>query len=236
VKDHWEHNLNVAIIGSGGHAKIVYATLLAQGNHTVRGFIDADPIKKGNSIINELGICGSTKDVHRFVSRGWIDGVIIATGNPYIREDIQDRIKDQNDSLEFISAIHPSAIIEPETKIARGVYIGPGARVGALTSIEEFAIINPGANVGHDCTLAPYTGVMSAAHISGNVTIGKYTLIGACAAIKQGVTIGDNGVIGMGTIVLHDVVQNHVVVGNPARVIGMHEYGHNPFDGVTSSK
>ena len=34
-----------------------------------------------------------------------------------------------------------------------------------------------------------------------------------------GVTIGDNAIIGAGTVVVKDVPENAVVVGNPGRII-----------------
>ena len=43
--------------------------------------------------------------------------------------------------------------------------------------------------------------------------------IGAHATICGGVTIGDHAVIGAGAVVLHDVPENTIVAGVPAKVI-----------------
>jgi maltose O-acetyltransferase len=53
----------------------------------------------------------------------------------------------------------------------------------------------------------------------GRVRIGTETFIGACSVILPGVTIGDNVIIGAGSVVTHDIPDNSVAVGNPARVI-----------------
>ena len=42
--------------------------------------------------------------------------------------------------------------------------------------------------------------------------------IGDSAIICKGVTIGKNSIIGAGAVVLNDVGENEVVVGNPARI------------------
>jgi len=44
--------------------------------------------------------------------------------------------------------------------------------------------------------------------------------IGANATLLPGVVIGRNALIGAGAVVVHDVADGAIVVGNPARMIG----------------
>ena len=53
----------------------------------------------------------------------------------------------------------------------------------------------------------------------GRVTIGNDVFIGAESVILPGVTIGNNVIIGANSTVTHDVPDNTVVAGSPARVI-----------------
>ena len=53
----------------------------------------------------------------------------------------------------------------------------------------------------------------------GKVRIGDNCHIGMNALIMPGVTIGNNCIIGAGAVVTHDVPDNSVAVGVPARVI-----------------
>ncbi len=51
------------------------------------------------------------------------------------------------------------------------------------------------------------------------VTLGKNVWIGDNALVGKGVTIGDNSIIGARSVVLHDIPENVIVGGNPARII-----------------
>lgn len=53
----------------------------------------------------------------------------------------------------------------------------------------------------------------------GLPVIGDNVLIGVHAQILGNVKIGNNSVVGAGAIVTHDVPDNVVVVGNPARIL-----------------
>lgn len=53
----------------------------------------------------------------------------------------------------------------------------------------------------------------------GKVIIGNNVYIGNNCLIMPGVTIGNNVVVGAGSIVTKSVPSNHVVCGNPAKII-----------------
>ncbi len=53
----------------------------------------------------------------------------------------------------------------------------------------------------------------------GGATVKRLAKIGANATILPGVTIGENAFVGAGSVVVSDVPQNTVVVGNPARAL-----------------
>ena len=50
-------------------------------------------------------------------------------------------------------------------------------------------------------------------------TVRRLARIGANSTILPGVVIGENSLVGAGSVVVHDVPDGTVVVGNPARVI-----------------
>ncbi len=51
------------------------------------------------------------------------------------------------------------------------------------------------------------------------IHIGNKVWIGADAVITKGVTIGENSVIAAGAVVTHDVPENDIAGGVPAKII-----------------
>lgn len=62
-------------------------------------------------------------------------------------------------------------------------------------------------------------GKLPNADIFGKIVIGNSVHIGMNTIIMPGITIGNNVVIGCGAVVTHDIPNNSVAVGVPARVI-----------------
>jgi acetyltransferase-like isoleucine patch superfamily enzyme len=102
-------------------------------------------------------------------------------------------------------------------------------------------------HIGNDVAINPYFKAMSSGHIYigdraklafgvtiaannhdlydreilllDDVHIEENAWIGANAVILPGITIGKNSIVGAGSVVTHNVPDNTVVVGNPARVL-----------------
>ena len=85
--------------------------------------------------------------------------------------------------------------------------------------------------IGDDCFIGPNVSIYTACHSTDveernsrrewarPVTIGDNVWIGGGTTILPGVTIGHNVTIGAGSVVVHDIPDNSVAVGNPCRVV-----------------
>ena len=57
----------------------------------------------------------------------------------------------------------------------------------------------------------------------GRIDIGNDVFIGAAAIVLPNIKIGNKVIVGAGSIVTHDIPDNSVAVGNPAKVIGTYD-------------
>jgi len=122
----------------------------------------------------------------------------------------------------------------------QGVRIGKGTTIFAnprdvcidtqkpwLLEIGEHVQITRGVTIlthGYDWSVLKgvYGEILGSA---GKVKIGNNVFIGMNATILKGVTIGNNSIIGAGSVVTHDIPDNCVAVGNPAKkVMSLEEY------------
>ncbi|WP_028330207.1 2,3,4,5-tetrahydropyridine-2,6-dicarboxylate N-acetyltransferase [Brachyspira alvinipulli] len=123
--------------------------------------------------------------------------------------------------------IEPGAIIRDKVKIGdnavimMGAIINIGAEVGEGTMIDMGAVLGGRAIVGKNCHVGAGTVIAGVIEppSAKPVIIEDNVVIGANAVIIEGVHVGKNAVIGAGAVVIEDVLDNQVVVGNPAKVI-----------------
>jgi acetyltransferase-like isoleucine patch superfamily enzyme len=112
-------------------------------------------------------------------------------------------------------SIGTHAIIEHHVQIGRGVRIHSNAFIPEYSILEDGVWIGP--NVVFTNALYPLS-----PNAKSNLR-GPHLLpgarIGANATLLPGVLIGSNALVGAGSVVVHDVPDGKVVVGNPARVI-----------------
>lgn len=98
-----------------------------------------------------------------------------------------------------------------------GVYIN---RNTIIVSHDNISIGN-GVTIGPGCYIydhdhAPET---KSGFKTATIKIGKNVWIGANVVLLKGITVGDNSTIGAGSVVVKNVPENAIVVGNPAKVI-----------------
>ncbi len=153
------------------------------------------------------------------------------------------------DGLAFVG---PGVSIEidrgAQLVLGRWSWIGHGCkirvhegevRIGAKTVLGQECTISAFQHVeiGRECILADRVMLIDFDHgvveverpvrLQGiykrNVAVGHNVWIGYGACVLRGVTVGDNAILGTSAVVTHDVPDNAVVAGIPARVIRMRE-------------
>lgn len=192
------------LIGGGQHAQVVLDCLHASGADVVAIF---DAAKSGSLFgVNYLREYSASFETDA--------RAIISIGENRTRKRVAATV-----SHGFTNAIHHSVLLSPSVSIGVGNMILHGVIIQALARVGNHVIVNTGAQVDHDCVLGDFVHVAPGAVLCGSVSVGEGTLIGAGATVPPGRKIGSWAIIGAGAVVVEDVPDHAVVVGNPGRVI-----------------
>lgn len=118
---------------------------------------------------------------------------------------------------QFMTIIHPSAHIGSNVKIGEGCIVGYMSQIDCDATIGDFVNIQIGAIVGHDTRVGNWCIIDCQTFMGGFSSIGNSVSFHTGSKLLPKVTVGDNAVINAGSIVVHSVKPNTVVMGNPAR-------------------
>lgn len=202
--------MRLAILGAGGHGKVVADTAEACGWKEVVFFDDSWPQLTHCGVWPVMGdsacLCNTLSQ---------FDGVVVAIGDNKTRLRITLELKASGAKIATI--VHPRANISRYAEIAAGSVIFAGVSVNVGAVVGQAAILNTGCNVDHDCRLGQGCHVSPGASLAGAVVLGDLCWVGIGASIRQCIQIGSAVVIGAGAAVVANVMDDVTVVGVPAR-------------------
>lgn len=194
---------DVIILGAGGHAKVVAATVQAAGG-TVDALFDDDPARHGTRVLGAI-VRGRIQEA----PAGRL--ALIGIG------DNATRARLATSTQRWTTAVHPSAVIHDTVRVGVGsvvfarAVLQPDARVGG------HVIINTGALLDHDVRVGDHAHICPGAVLAGGVTIEEGVFLGAGAVVCPNVRIGAWSVVGAGAVVTRDIPAWSRAVGVPAR-------------------
>ncbi|KKI91441.1 acetyltransferase [Bacillus sp. SA1-12] len=207
--------MNIAIIGQGGHSKVVRDIIRYKDEAQVIAYLD----DKYEEHIFQDDIFYGPITAYTFLVNKYDDiKFVVAIGKNELRKKV---VNDLNlEDYFYITLIHPSAILSPSVRIGKGTVIMANTVINSDTVIGNHVIINTGSIVEHDNIVSDFSHVSPNAALTGNVHIGEGVHIGAGATVIPNVRINDWSAIGAGATVIHSIPANTTAVGVPAKLVG----------------
>jgi len=195
-------NEKLAIIGAGGHGKVVGEIALLNQYDTIDFFDD-----RINEIKNfPFKVCGNLDQLKNNLKN--YDVFFVAIGENVTRCDKISLLK--NEKKNIVSLIHPKSTVSEFSSIEAGSCVMANAVINPGALIKEGVIINSSASIDHDCLIEDYAHISPNCSLSGKVSIGKFTHLGTGTSVHPGINIGQNVKTGIGSKIYKDILDNKI--------------------------
>jgi sugar O-acyltransferase (sialic acid O-acetyltransferase NeuD family) len=178
------------------------------------GFIDDTHTGFSNPDYN-LRSLGSIQDYQPQPNDIFLMGV----ADPHGKESVVNLLKSKG--AEFITLIHPTAIVARTARLGKGAILCPFSMISADAIVGNFVTINCYSGVGHDAQVGDYTTMSGHVDLTGRVKCGRSVFFGTGAKVIPDVSIGDAAIIGAGTLIVRSVKSGSTMYAMPSRKLNM---------------
>lgn len=197
-------NKKIAIIGAGGHGKVI-GEIAFLNKYKVIDFYDDQKNKIKNFPFKIKGNLELLK-----INLKNYDDYFVAIGNNKTRYDKISWLKKEKKNITTL--IHPRSTVSKFSFMETGSCVMANAVINPGTSIKEGVIINTSSSIDHDCLIEDYAHIAPNCSLCGNVSVGKFTLLGAATSVKLNINIGQNVKTGVGSKIFKDIKDNKVFI------------------------
>lgn len=176
----------IAIIGTGGHARVVQDVLLQRDGALYAPYHSND-VPDGARLYLGIG-----------------NRPVVGNSGLEVRALLFAEFGPRIDTL-----VAPTANVRSRLGVGAQVLTNAVIQVGCV--VGDNVLVNTGAVVEHDCFIGDHTHIAPGALLCGGASVGSMTHIGARAVVKQGVKIGSGCVVGMGAVVRRNMADGETV-------------------------
>jgi sugar O-acyltransferase (sialic acid O-acetyltransferase NeuD family) len=199
-------NKKLAIIGAGGHGKVV-GEIAFLNHYDIIDFYD----DKVNEIkMFPFQICGTLNDFKDKLRN--YDSFFVAIGNNQMRYNHTEWLK--KEKVNLVSLVHPKSTISKFSFLGKGSSVMANAVINPGALIKESVIINTSSSIDHDCVIDNFSHISPNCSLSGNVQVGKFTHLGTGTVVHPGISIGNNVKTGIGSKIYKDILDGEVIKNN----------------------
>ena len=205
----------LGIIGSG-HLGQQIAHYAIFDNHFDEVVFFDDFNKDG--YVNGYKILGTTNDILIKYEKGYFTHLVLGIGykHMYMRKEFFDKFRM---FIPFAIIVHSSCWVSKTATIEPGCVIYPGCVLEPNVVIKHNAILNISCSIAHDSVIGSHSFLSPRVSIAGFVKTSDCCILGINSIIIDNINICDNVQLGGGTVVISDIYNKGLYVGNPHRYI-----------------
>lgn len=206
---------NIIIVGAGGFGREVYLWAkdsFSQDQYKIKGFLEDNP-KILDNYDMDVGIIGNLNS-YEIKNK---DRFLFAIGDIDTKKHIVVNLKKKG--AQFLTLVHPTAIVVNTVKIGEGVIICPYCLVSDNVLLDDFVMMNTYASCGHDVKVGKYSILSPYAALNGFVTLEDEVFLGTHSAVISYKKVGYKSKISANSVVMRDVATNKIVFGVPGKAI-----------------
>lgn len=201
------------LIGGGGHCKSCIDVIEQDNQFDIVGILDHENLV-GTDVLG-YKIIGSDVDIPKYVNLSYSFMITIGQikSSNTRRRIFNELVKFNADIATIVS---PRAYVSKHAKIGLGTIIMHNVVVNSSAIVGVNCILNTGCNIEHDALIGNHSHISTFAIINGDCVIGEGVFIGSNATISNQIHLDNDIVIGSGSVVVKNIKDQGVYVGNPA--------------------
>jgi sugar O-acyltransferase (sialic acid O-acetyltransferase NeuD family) len=203
----------ILVIGDSNFTKVVIDIIEDEGEFEIFGVIDC--LNVGKEYLN-YNVVGRKEDIPKIIEENNIYGGVLAIDNNWMRKEIYSRVQSICGKFNFITIIHPTAIIGKNVIIGSGSLIMAGVVINSDAIIGEFCLLKMQSSLGHEGLMEKYSSLSFGVITGGNLKLGTFSKISFSTSVIENIKIGAHSFIGAGSLVLKNIPSFSVAFGVPA--------------------
>lgn len=207
----------IIVIGSGGHARIIIDIIEEVGKYEIDGIVTNDIFP--NNMFDGYEILGNDEILDDLYKKGYYELAMGIGGfrDNKLRSAIFNKCK--KIGFEFVTLIHPAAVISRTAKLGEGCVLFAGVIINPNTIINDNVVLATSATVDHDTVIKSHVLVSAGVTVGANDVIEEGVLLALGSKVISGVRIGKNILVGAGAVVVKDLEEPGIYLGIPAQKV-----------------
>ncbi|MDN3482572.1 NeuD/PglB/VioB family sugar acetyltransferase [Arthrobacter sp. APC 3897] len=201
------------LLGAGGLAREVLASLRQTQEYRIYGFLDDDRGLHG-TMVDGVPVLGGLGGAAKYPRCSFL----ACAGSGTVRAGMVQILARAGVGEErFATFIAPGVSLTGSCTVGAGSILLAGTVLTAAVTVGRHVAVMPNCTLTHDDVVEDYATLTAGVCLGGGVRVGAGAYLGMAATVRQGVRIGAGTVVGMGSAVLRDLPGGQTWAGVPAR-------------------